>query len=366
MINDIVQFSNFLKCLKEAHCLGNVILVGSWSEYLYQTFISEFTAEMATVDLDFLIPDLNQPEEKRSISEIAKHYGFEYSEKGEPAFSVFTGQDGFEVEFLSELKGDGINKKAFSNIGVKTQQLRHIHILQNFTRFVSFNKMTVRVPEPEAYCLQKMIINSDRLEQGKVTSDQKKIKNIIPYLNPSIVTIIYDALTEKEKARVNKYIKTHLNKLDIYELFNIEREHGFIATPDFESGIHDIAAMMRATKKNESKLSVALDDKEIDKLLAESTKLRGQISKAMNELLATTDDKEEAKTYIYIQLSKQGIHSPESVIDNIVESEQKKELKGGAGTLAYDVMEKNPLSLGTVVDGDDDPDPTPNIDKSDT
>ena len=109
-----------------------------------------------------------------------------------------------------------------------------------------------------------------------------------------------------------------------------------------------------------------MDDKEIDKLLAESTKLRGQISKALNELLATTDDKEEAKTYIYIQLSKQGIHSPESVIDNIVESEQKKELKGGAGTLAYDVMEKNPLSLGTVVDGDDVPDPTPNIDKSDT
>lgn len=342
MINDIAQFSNFLKCLKEAHCLGNVILVGSWSEYLYQTFISDFTAEMATVDLDFLIPDLNQPEEKRSISEIAKHYGFEYSEKGEPAFSVFTGQDGFEVEFLSELKGDGINKNAFSNIGVKTQQLRHIHILQNYTRFVSFNKMIVRVPEPEAYCLQKMIINSERLEQGKITSDQKKIKNIIPYLNTSIVAIIYDSLTEKEKARVNIYIKAHLNKLDIYELFNIEREHGFTATPDFESGIHDIAALMRATKRNESKLSVAADDKELDKLLAESTKLRGQIAEKIEGLLASTDKKEEAKSYIYMKLSKQGIHSPENVIDGILDSFHSMEKEKSTDILKHDDDEPEP------------------------
>ena len=42
------------------------------------------------------------------------------------------------------------------------------------------------------------------------------------------------------------------------------------------------------------------------------------------------------------------------------------ENKGGNGLLAYDEIGNNPSLLGTVVDGDDDPDPTPNIDKSDT
>ena len=342
MINDIVQFSNFLKCLKEAHCLGNVILVGSWSEYLYQTFISDFTAEMATIDLDFLVPDLNKPEEKSKISEIAKQYGFEYSEKGDPAYSIFTGKDGFEVEFLSELKGDGINKNSFSNMGVKTQQLRHLNLLQDFTRFATFNHLTVRVPEPEAYCLQKMIINADRLGQGKFTSDQKKISNIIPYLNPSIVAIIYDSLTEKEKNRVNSYIKSYLDKQDIYEMFNIEKTNGFVASTTFDSGIQDVAFLMRATKRNEAKIYIANNESEIEKVLAESTRLRSQIAEKLEWLLASTDKKEEAKTYIYMKLSKQGIHSPENVIDGILDSIHRTEKEKSTDILKQDDDEPEP------------------------
>lgn len=42
------------------------------------------------------------------------------------------------------------------------------------------------------------------------------------------------------------------------------------------------------------------------------------------------------------------------------------EHKDSSSTLDYESIAKNPSLLGTVVDGDDDPDPTPNIDKSDT
>ncbi len=324
MINDIEQFSRFIKCLKEAQCLGSVILVGSWSEFLYETIISNFSAEMATVDLDFLIPDLHQPEEKKSISAIAKQYGFEYSEKGEPAYTIFIGQDGFEVEFLSEKRGDGLNQNVMSNIGVKTQQLRHVHLLQNFTRFVKFEHMTIRVPEPEAYCLQKMIINAERIVQGKTVSDQKKINNLVPHLNSSIVGIIYETLTENEKKQVNTYITKNFNKQDVYDLFNIETEKGFIATSEFNSCISDIAVIMRLIKRNDNALKQALDDKTMDKLLQEATKLHEQLADKLNNLMSSTDYKEDAKAYITMQLSKQGIHSPDDVIDKYILLAQEK------------------------------------------
>lgn len=46
--------------------------------------------------------------------------------------------------------------------------------------------------------------------------------------------------------------------------------------------------------------------------------------------------------------------------------ELTREVAKGINPTDYESIAKNPSLLGTVVDGDDDPDPTPNIDKSDT
>lgn len=328
MINDVDQFKNFLECLKEAKCLGNVILIGSWSEHLYESCIENFQANMATIDLDFLIPDLNQPEEKIRLSSIAEKYGFEYSEKGEPAYSVFTGKDGFEVEFISELRGDGIrDPKASSNLGVKTQPLRHVRLLKDFTDILSYRNVMVRVPMPEAYCLQKMIVNSDRLLSGKTVSDQKKIENIVPFLNAAKVSMIFDTLAQKEKDRVNAYVKAHYKKNDIYELFNIEQERGFVPTPELDSKINDLATYMRKVKQNDNKFLTITDDKSLEKLLKEQTDLRSRISKLLNESLTQTELKEDAKEYILMKLSKLGIHSPKEILGSLISEELDVKIK---------------------------------------
>ena len=63
---------------------------------------------------------------------------------------------------------------------------------------------------------------------------------------------------------------------------------------------------------------------------------------------------------ILAKLQSEIDETPETT-DNTKDSENK----GGNGSLVYDEIGNNPSLLGTVVDGDDDPGPTPNKDKAD-
>ena len=56
-------FWKFIKLLHDNDLLQHVELIGSWCEYLYAQsgYLSDFTANLRTIDVDFLVKNLSRP-----------------------------------------------------------------------------------------------------------------------------------------------------------------------------------------------------------------------------------------------------------------------------------------------------------------
>lgn len=209
------QFKLFIKCLAEAGCLDDIIIVGSWAEYLYSKcgLLKGYEPSIKTLDVDLLIPNLNKPRTPSDLVRVAKEAGFTYTEDSLTGDSKFIGDELFEVEFLIAQKGNGTQKLPRTNIGVNAQQLTHIDMLVRHTRQAILDEYRLIVPTPEAYAIHKMIINHTR--KGKALSDREKIDILIPYLNQEELNAVYNELSKKETKYLSEYINNYVPSLVI-------------------------------------------------------------------------------------------------------------------------------------------------------
>lgn len=208
------SFNDILKTLQENNALDNVILVGSWAEYIYEkeNVLEGFASVAKTTDIDFLINDDKRNIKANNIIASATDKGFLYKEDYLTGVSKFF-KDEFEVEFLIAQKGDGSRDIKKSSLGVKPQQLTHIGFVKNNYLTVEHNGLGINIPYPEAYVLQKMIINDRR--KSKAEADRLKIDNMLPFLDNARFTNIYNQLFPKEKKKVDLYIKQYCPELKI-------------------------------------------------------------------------------------------------------------------------------------------------------
>ena len=199
------EFYNFIRCLQDAACLPHVVVIGSWAEYLYHenNMLQGYVPSMQTIDVDFLVTNLNRPKEKSDLVNIARKKGFIYEEEQSTGVSRFVGMDNYEVEFLIQQRGSGIDKLPRTKIGVNAQQLTHLSVLSRNQITVSYERIPVQVPLPEAYVIQKMIVNDRR--GIKKQKDIEKIKAIYPFLDTDEYNRIKDTLMKKEKRIVEKF-----------------------------------------------------------------------------------------------------------------------------------------------------------------
>lgn len=195
---EIDQFELLLKCLEESGSLSSVVIIGSWAEWCYEEsgiLGPEYSFPLKTLDADVLIPRLGG--DGTGFIETAKRLGFLYGEDRMTGSSRLFGMDGFEVEFLTPQRGDGRRPVPRPPMGVNPQQLSHLEVLGRFTLPLSVRGRSIIAPEPEAYALQKMVVNSRR--RSKAESDREKILNILPHLDGLRFSCIYDSLTKREK-----------------------------------------------------------------------------------------------------------------------------------------------------------------------
>ena len=199
------EFYRFLECLRDAGCLEHVVVIGSWAEYLYYKsgLLQGYVPAMQTIDVDFLISNLNRPRNKSELVSIARERGFLYEEERSTGVSRFIGMDNFEVEFLIQQRGSGAEPLPRTKIGVNAQQLTHLSILNKNQMTVRFERMPVQVPVPEAYVLQKMIVNEQR--GYKREKDIEKIRAIYPLLDTEEYRRIKNSLTKKEQKLVDTF-----------------------------------------------------------------------------------------------------------------------------------------------------------------
>ncbi len=77
-----MYFTEMIDILHASNALNNVILVGSWAEYIYEkeNILKDFTSYAKTTDIDFLLNDDSKATKPQNIVAHAKERGFVYNE----------------------------------------------------------------------------------------------------------------------------------------------------------------------------------------------------------------------------------------------------------------------------------------------
>ena len=203
------EFLRFIKLLNDNDCLEYVILVGSWAEFLYgeSGIMPGFEPNIKTLDIDFLLKNLRRPVVPVNLINLAKAEGYLVDSDYITGATKIMDKHGLEIEFILSKAGAGTENVLRTNLGVTAQTLRHMNIIAHNTRTIEYYEMPISVPEPEAYIIQKMIINDQR--GVKKEKDRLAVINLWPYINKDTFSEIYNCLTKKEKTIVDSFLKNN-------------------------------------------------------------------------------------------------------------------------------------------------------------
>lgn len=197
-----------LKILNDNSVLDHVVLVGSWSEYVYATggILPGFTANLRTIDVDFLVKNLRRPTAPVDVAALAKEEGYSIAHDALSGTTKLVSPSGLEVEFLIPKKGSGSEQVLQTNLGVVAQSLWHMSAVVNNAITANILGMKVQVPCPEIYVLTKMIINEDRKPE-KQLKDARSVQKLLPYLDYNKLDALFAYSSKKEKARIRAFIE---------------------------------------------------------------------------------------------------------------------------------------------------------------
>ena len=160
--------------LDKTGILKHIVLVGSWCTFFYKDFFSgkKYMTSLTTRDMDLLIPDPRNIHTKVDIAELLKDLGF---------IVGFTGLKGYMrlehpeliVEFLVPEKGRGSNKPyPLPQLGLNAQALRFLKFISQDTIKCKFGSITITLPHPANFALNKLLVMSRRSKTEKKAKDK--------------------------------------------------------------------------------------------------------------------------------------------------------------------------------------------------
>lgn len=183
-------FWSAIQALQDLGILRNVMVIGSWAEYLYPPlFNTDFVPNLRTRDVDFFYRNINLPKEKIALVEKLKETGYTYDEID--GISRFYKADLLELEFLTRVLGAGTRTRTLiSPLGIKAEGLRVINILADFAcefeaTDTAGKQFTVIVPESAAYAVQKLLTNPDREPPEKKAKDIVAVQELLYHIQRS-------------------------------------------------------------------------------------------------------------------------------------------------------------------------------------
>jgi hypothetical protein len=219
-MNDIKQeFWETIKVLDKNDVLKNTVLIGSWAEYIYEKsgLLKNFNANLKTRDIDFLIKNINKPKKGINLVEILESEGFETEiDYISGVFRFLKGKD-LEIEFIVREIGKGQSETYdVPSFGIKAEGLRYTGILIDNSTAIEIKNIKLIIPTPQAYLLQKIIINYKR--NKKAGKDYLSIENLLENIKESRsgygkLINLYNSLSKKQKKIIDKFLNDNLLEL---------------------------------------------------------------------------------------------------------------------------------------------------------
>jgi hypothetical protein len=154
--------------------LSHVLLIGSWCGQLYKHYFktTKYTPIIRTRDIDFLIPLPPRFNKKVDLREVFQALGFNLVFKGRSGYVTFE-HPNLIIEFLVPERGRGSDKPyPIPDLGINAQSLRFLDLLAQNTVRIPFEDVTVTVPHPANFAIQKLIISTRRTKPEKRDKDR--------------------------------------------------------------------------------------------------------------------------------------------------------------------------------------------------
>ena len=137
---------------------------------------------LRTTDLDFLV---GMPPAIRcsfDVPSALSELGFEPEWSLHGSYCKYVHPE-MEVEFLIPEQGRGTDTAVTVNaLGVQAQPLRFLSLAFDRSRVVRYRGYGIRVPEPEAFVLLKLLVIPRRKDQGKAAKDVYTARSIGEFL----------------------------------------------------------------------------------------------------------------------------------------------------------------------------------------
>lgn len=174
----IEKFDEILHVLNKVGALKRLILVGSWCLLVYREYYrNELIPALRTMDLDFLI---EKPNEKLPVVDVPKalsNLGFELFFDVNSPLVKFERTD-LEIEFLCprlRTKDVIVN---ISHLNLTAQILSYMEIAQKYSKVLEYKGISLKVPEPEAFVLHKVLVYPLRGDSPKKQKDLFTVTNL--------------------------------------------------------------------------------------------------------------------------------------------------------------------------------------------
>lgn len=180
-------FLSVLKTLEDAGVLKELVLIGSWCLLLYRQHFggSDLIPAVRTTDVDLLVLRPGKPMREADVPKALANVGFLEEIAWATGYAKYN-REGFVVEFLSPLRGDGGEQvQTVKPLKITVQGLRHLNYQEDELLTLSYQGYAVRVPRPELYTLFKFIVHEERKKPAKREKDLDTAQQMARFLMES-------------------------------------------------------------------------------------------------------------------------------------------------------------------------------------
>jgi hypothetical protein len=172
-----------LRDMQKADILRHFVLVGSWCQNFYRHIYGNPVEIPAarTMDADMLIPKQLPKSKQVSISGIMEKNDFAVEVDFTSGLYRFTHPD-LKFEFLTNPGAKpGEDVYRFKQLGITAQELRYMSIPLDHRMVITYEDLTLNIPEPEAFTLHKLIVCCLRRNPEKAQKDSETARGMLVY-----------------------------------------------------------------------------------------------------------------------------------------------------------------------------------------
>lgn len=150
-----------------------VELIGSWCFQLYQKHFGVKSYPFRTQDIDFLIPIPFLSKKNVNLIEELEKLGYKFSFHHDGNGYLWNSE--IKIEFIAPQKGKGDEQFIIIKpLSIRAVPLRFVDMLLNEPVYVVEDGIRVKIPNPAAFCLHKIIISSRRKSADKTEKDMEQ------------------------------------------------------------------------------------------------------------------------------------------------------------------------------------------------